>query len=159
MTPLDKLKAAEAKWLDDSEEQEFFFELFEKPMQLRRSKSVPGAFAALKFGTYEALDGQWMDNQRAVWLSMIVSNKPGSGGILLNAIGRDFVRLGLALVGTPTALKPRDWDKSRPFNFREETLICWYLRHGFKVIQSGSQTRVVRSPTSGMLKSSFELVT
>jgi hypothetical protein len=119
--------------------------------------TFPGALAALTFGKYEALDGQLVEDERAVWVGMITSDTPGEGGRLLDALTRCFGKLELALIGTPVALKPRDWDPGRAFEVRPEVLIGWYLRHGFKMIQSGSETRMVHVPRSAMLQAQFTL--
>jgi len=157
MTPLERLKAAEEAWLAGSEEEDFYFSMFEEPKRLRRSRSIRGALSLLVFGGYEALDGQWVKDERAVWLGMITSTTPGDGGRLSDALVQGFGRRGLALLGTPVALKPRDWDASHRFDSRTETRICWHLRHRFKVIQNGSDTRVVHAPVSHMLETQFSL--
>lgn len=157
MTQNENLKIAEKMWLDTSQEEKFFFQRYPEPSSLRRSTKFPGALASLKFGEYQGMDNKWITNERAVWLGMIVSDSRGSGGQLLNALTRVFTRLGLSLIGTPTPLKPRDWDGSRPFDNKQENLICWYLRHGFRIIQNGSETRVVHVSKMSALDVSFTL--
>ena len=158
MTPLEKLKAAEKLWLEGSDEEDFYFSAFCQPKRLRRSRRFPGALSSLEFGKYEALNGEWVASERAVWLGIIVSIAPGHGGQLLDALAKGLGRHGLALIGTPTAMKPRDWDETRSWDSRPATLICWYLRHGFRVIQSGSETRVAHTPLPHMLETQFSLI-
>jgi hypothetical protein len=156
MTPSEKLLAAEADWIKCSDAEYFFFELSHKPMVLRRSKRFPGALSGLIFGKYQGLDQQWILDERVVWLGMIVSDRFGSGGLLLSDL-RKFVKTrGLSLIGTPNSLRPRDWDKARQ-PLTQQELICWYLKHGFKIIQSGSETRIMFVPAPLKLAVTFEL--
>jgi hypothetical protein len=148
----------EAAWLAQSTEEEFYFAMFQEPALLRRSTLVTGALAKLRFGGYTSIDGEWLDDDRVVWLDMITSDVPGHGGQLLDALGRVLGQAGLALVGTPTPLKPRDWSRERPIHSRMEPLLCWYIRHGFRVVQNGSETRVILTPLASMLTSTFSFV-
>ena len=157
MTGSQNLETAEKSWLQDSQEEEFYFASFPEPGRLRRHKSFTGALAELTFGRYQGLDQQWVSDDRAVWLGMITSDSAGQGGRLLDALTRSFGKLGLWVIGTPTPLKPRDWDANRPFEYRVEKLICWYLRHGFKIVQNGSNTRVLHVPLASTLDVNFTL--
>jgi hypothetical protein len=97
------------------------------------------------------MQGDWVDNDQAVWLKMITSDVPGSGGQLLQSITRVCGRANLAVVGTPTPLKPKDWDPSRHFDFDVTRLVHWYMKHGFRVVQNNHETRIIFAQTSSAL--------
>lgn len=156
LTPAERLSAAESDWLTRSTEEQFYFAMFQEPALLRRPSQFSGVLASLKFGTYQDLQRQWVDDERAVWLEMIVSEQPGAGGRFLDRLTFTLSRFGLALLGTPTPLRPRDWDPERRL-IKKEELIGWYLKHRFKIVQDGSDTRVVHVPMSSMLKTNFTL--
>lgn len=157
MTPSEKLAAVEKAWLDQSAAEDFYFAAFDEPMHLRRSANILGALAAFEFGRYQGLERGWVENERAVWIKMVVSDTASAGGKLLDAFTRVCSRNGLFVLGTPTPLKPRDWDQKRPFDSRPETLLCWYIKHGFKVVQSGCETRVIHVPLGSSFEASFAL--
>lgn len=131
--------------------------MFEDPRPLRRSRRFIGALSDLEFGYYKALDGSRVPHDRTIWLGMITSDAPGDGGRLLDNLTKGCLHYGLALVGEPSALRPRDWAKERPFSHDPKTLLCWYIKHDFRVVQNGTQTRVVYSPKGAMLTASFSL--
>jgi len=153
----DKLRAIEEAWITGSDEEEFYFSSFPEPMKLRRSQKFPGALSALTFGTYQDLNDQWVQDDRVVWLSMIVSDRPGYAGRLLDALTLPLRQHGLALIGTPTALRPRDWDQSRQDRTHVD-LVGWYMRHGFKVVQSSTSTRIVNCEYPLKLVTKFEFM-
>jgi hypothetical protein len=154
-TKTEILRQIEAAWLQDSEPEEFQFQMFKAPATLRRSKSIPGGLAELAFGRYQGFDNKWIDDDAVVWLQMITSDVSGSGRQLLQAIMRTCGRANIAIVGTPAPLKPRDWDPSRPFDYGGNILTYWYMKQGFRVIQDGHSTRVVFASRSAALKVSF----
>jgi len=152
------LQQFEDLWIAQSTPEEVYFNIFpNQPVTLRRSHHVRGALASLEFGAYQGLDGKWVADQRAVWLNMIMSDVVGDGGHLLDALTRMCGRARVVLIGQPNAMKPRGWDTSRPFDHAPEALIGWYMRHGFKVVQDGSSTRVIHAPLSSMLNVQFSL--
>ena len=114
-----------------------------EPKPLRRSKHHPGAYAALQFGGYQSLDNVWIADERVVWLEMIAAKVPGEGGRLIEALALQLGRYGLALMGTPTPLKLRDWAENRTYPAREGDLLAWYQKRRFRVVQDQCQTRVV----------------
>lgn len=156
-TKAETLRRVEDAWLTASEPDNFWFETFNEPKSLRRSKNFPGALAELCFGRYQGFDGKWIEDDAVVWLGMIASDLEGSGGRLLGAIKKICGQANLAVMGTPTPLKPRDWNRSTAFDFDINRLIYWYMRQGFRVVQDGSSTRVVFARRSAALKVSFSL--
>lgn len=151
------LREVEKAWIQSSESEEFWFDNFPISKTLRRSKTIKGGLASLEFGRYMDMKGNWVDNDQVVWLGMITSDIPGNGAQLLKSITRACGRANLAVVGTPTPLKPKNWDPIRPFEFDVTRLVHWYMKQGFRLIQDGHQTRVVFVPTSGALTVDFSL--
>jgi len=143
MTESQNPSAAEQAWLDDSVDEDFEFELFNAPKPLRRSNKFTGALADLIFGQYQDLSRQWVSDSSAVWLGMIVSDRAGQGGQLLDYLKVSLGKSGLWLIGTPSPLKPRNWNRGTPFVSDEKRLINWYMKHGFRVIQNRGETRVL----------------
>lgn len=152
----DKLHQVEEAWIANSDEEDFYFEAVPAPMKLRRSRRFPGALSALRFGSYQDLDDRWVEDPRVVWLSMIVSDRPGNASGLLDALTLPLRRQGLALIGSPTALRPRDWDGTRKTR-NDVDLIGWYMRRGFKVVQNSHSTRVLSCDYPLKLVSEFKL--
>lgn len=151
------LREVEEAWLLCSAPEEFWFDGFQNPTILRRSNNFRGGLADLKFGRYQNMKGDWLDNDRVVWLSMIASDVPGSGAQLLQSITRVCGRANLAVVGTPTPLKPNEWDPSRHFDYSVNRLVQWYMKHGFRIIQNSHETRIIFAPTSSALTVDFSL--
>jgi hypothetical protein len=154
-TKTETLRQVEDTWLRDSEPEKFHFEMFAEPALLRRSKHIQGGLAELDFGRYQGFDKDWVDDDGVVWLQMITSDVAGNGQQLLQAIKTACGRANLAIVGTPSPLKPRDWDQSRPFSYDVDKLTYWYMKQGFKVIQDGYSTRVVFASQHSTLKVRF----
>lgn len=152
------LRCMEEAWLTSSEPEDFPFAMFDQPKPLRRSTTIPGALAELVFGRYQSLDGAWAEHGGVVWLGMIVSDTPGDGGRLLTALRKACMKCDLAMIGTPTPLKPRDWEPERPFSYDEKRLTYWYMRQGFRVVQDGSSTRVVFASRSSRMKVNLSLL-
>lgn len=154
----ERLVRMEKAWLDSSTPEDFYFSLRpDVPKPLRRSTVIKGALAELTFGRYQDLDGSWVQNDVVVWLGMIVSEAAGAGSQLLEAICKGCGRSGLVLMGTPTPLKPRDWCRDEKFDFNQRRLINWYMRHGFRVLQNASTTRLVFSVQSSRLAVAFSI--
>ncbi|PPD06496.1 MAG: hypothetical protein CTY28_13045 [Hyphomicrobium sp.] len=154
-TPAERLDELKAAWLAGSDEEEFYFEAFSHPKLLRRSKSVTGALTQLEFGKYQNFRQEWIDDDRVVWLGMIVSDQAGAGTELLKKLTKQLARCGVSLIGTPTPLKPRDWAPDRPFEYRADKLIDWYRKLGFQVLPNGSEMRVVHLGMASRLEVEF----
>lgn len=150
-TDAETLLAFKDDWEQSSTPEQFYFELWDAPTELRRSIKIPGALASLKFGKYKGLDGKWVDHDKVIWLGMIASDVSGHGGRLLDAIKLNCGRRGLVLVGDPVGPKPRDWAGDRRWDADPKVLVNWYMKHGFRIVQNGSTTRVVYSPLSSAM--------
>lgn len=153
----DGITRMEKSWLASSVPENFSFAMFKEPKPLRRSATITGALAELAFGRYQALGGAWVEHDRAVWIGMIVSDVAGDGGRLLAALRKACFQSNLFMAGTPVPLKPQDWDPARPFHYDATKLIYWYMRQGFRVIQDGSNTRVLLVPRSSTLRAEFSV--
>lgn len=70
----------------------------------------------------------------AVWLSMILSERAGQGRLLLDRIKKLGKSHGFMIVGQPVPLKPSNWNAARPWSDDESTLLGWYQRQGFRII-------------------------
>lgn len=88
---------------------------------------------------------------------MIVSDRPGDGGRLLDAIPKACTGFGVALFGEPISLKPRDWDPARPWNWKDGELLKCYAKHGFDIIQSQGRTLICFIPAARKLSVNISL--
>ena len=109
---------------------------------LRRHNTGIKALASLVFGHYKDLSGSLISDNRVIWLGFIMSDQPGEGAPLLKLIRRLACENGLAVCGEPVALKPASWGTQRPWSNDKYSLITWYLRNGFHVLQNKWQTRI-----------------
>jgi SAM-dependent methyltransferase len=132
---------AELCWLDltTEEEVEFGSHVVAK---LRRPKNGIKALASLNFVKYRDLSGCWLTDDRVIWLEMILSEQAGEGARLLKQICRLARHKGLAICGCPSPVKPTAWPEGRPWLCNSNDLAAWYLRHGFRIVQNKSETRV-----------------
>lgn len=153
----ERLDEFERTWIAQSSPEDLHFEMFQEPKTLRRSTNRPGALAQLTFGKYQAFDGQWIDDDRAVWIGMLVSERRGDGEALLASFEKVCGGRGLFLLGTVTPLKPKNWDPARRFDHSPDWLLCRYLKRGWSVIKNGSDNRVVYSPLAARLEVDFRL--
>lgn len=149
----ENIKAAEEKWKEESCDESVCFPVV-GPVQLRRSKKFPGALAALKFGTYKGMDKAWISDETVVWLAMILSDCPGDGGRLLNYVTKTLSKFDISLVGEPTASKPHNWSSSR--EWQPKSLIGWYMKHGFKIVQDRNETRVIHIGITSTISVNFK---
>lgn len=139
------MDAAQA-WLTQTTEEDVRFETFPDAKLLRRPLSGVRALAALSFGQYIDMTDKVIDDDRVIWLGMIMSEERGEGARLLEQICRLARAHGLAICGDPVALKPAGWEPARPWMRSKHELIGWYLRHDFIVVQSKWRTRLWHVP-------------
>lgn len=152
----DRLKRLEEAWLKQTTPEDVYFACFEDPKPLRRSNTVPDAFADLEFGHYKDMDGKIVESDRAIWLGMILGMRPGAGGALLKLITSTAARCGVSVIGAPTSLQPQAWTKGRALR-KDAELLAWYARHDFRIVQSRFETRVVYLGTGSDLSTQFAL--
>ena len=136
---------AERCWHDHTTEEEVEFGSH-GVAKLRRPKTGMKALASLQFGTYQDFSGSWQIDDRVIWLSMILSEQSGDGARLLAQICKLARRHIVAICGCPTPMKPSTWSANRKWLGRNDDLASWYLRHGFRIVQNKSETRIWHIP-------------
>jgi hypothetical protein len=152
------LRKAEQSWLDQTTEEEIRFELFAEPRQLRRPKIGIKALASLMFGRYKDISGRTIEDDRVIWLALIMSEQPGEGARLLAEICRLARVSGLAICGEPVSLKPAKWDAKRRWSGDTNDLIAWYLRNDFRIVQTKWRTLLLYLPPGIELSVQTQLV-
>jgi hypothetical protein len=138
---LDEMKNG---WLNATDEEAYDFVAFpNEPMKLRRSKTEPSVLSSLVFGTYKGFDGRWIENDRVIWLAMIVSEERGGAGEWIRKVARQYGDCGFTIIGSPVYMRPKGFGVDRP-SMTDQRLTFWYIKQGFSVAQSSKDTLVCR---------------